>query len=187
LKRRRALPPADAAEWFRQLLDGLAAAHAQGVVHRDLKPENVVGASDSDGRLTVKILDFGLAKLGTADPGAGSVTAEGAVMGTLGYMSPEQLLGHEVDHRSDLFAVGVMLVEAITGERPFRGNDYTSLSRAVLHDTYHLPEWSAGARALDACLQRCLAKDPQHRVAAAAELRDDIVPLLRACPAFVGV
>lgn len=186
LKRKRALPPADAAEWFRQLLDGLAAAHAQGVVHRDLKPENVVGASDSDGRLNVKILDFGLAKLGTADPGVGSVTAEGAVMGTLGYMSPEQLLGHEVDHRSDLFAVGVMLVEAITGERPFRGDDYTSLSRAVLHDTYHLPGSSADARAIDACVQRCLAKDPHDRIAAAAELRDDIVPLLRACPAFVS-
>jgi GAF domain-containing protein len=185
LKRQRALPPADAAEWFRQLLDGLAAAHAQGVVHRDLKPENVVGASDRDGRLTVKILDFGLAKLGTADPDAGSVTAEGAVMGTLGYMSPEQLLGHDVDHRSDLFAVGVMLAEAITGERPFHGDDYTKLSRAVLHDSYQLPGSSAAARALDACLQRCLAKDPHDRIAAAAELRDEMVPLLRACPAFI--
>ena len=181
LRRRRTLPPADAAEWFRQLLDGLAAAHTEGIVHRDLKPDNIVGATDRDGWLLVKILDFGLAKLTAADSDAGTVTTEGRVMGTLGYMSPEQHMGAEVDHRSDLFTVGVMVAETLTGERPFGGRDYAELSRAVLHDGYHLPISTAKSRALDDCLQRCLGKRPQERIGSAAELRDEIVPLLRAC------
>ena len=182
LRQRRTLPPGDAAEWFRQLLDGLGAAHSRGVVHRDLKPENVVGATDRDGRLTVKILDFGLAKLTGAESDAGTVTTEGRVMGTLGYMSPEQHLGAGVDHRSDLFTVGVMAVEALAGERPFSGRDYAELSRAVMHDACHLPRVIAESPALDACLRRCLAKRPEERFASAAELGDALVPLLRASP-----
>jgi serine/threonine-protein kinase len=83
-----------------------------------------------------------------------------------------------------LFTVGVMAVEALTGARPFGGGNYAELSRAVLHDAYHLPAAQAESPALDACLQRCLAKRPEDRFASAAELRDALIPLLRASSAI---
>ena len=139
LKRAGVLLPAAAAEWFDQLLAGVSAAHEQGIVHRDLKPENVIGQRKHHGSLAVKILDFGLAKFQPLETAAtGTVTAGGVIMGTLGYMSPEQLLGQHVDERSDIFAVGVMLVEVLTGSRPFAGHSYADLLRAVTTDTYHL-------------------------------------------------
>ena len=83
------------------------------------------------------------------------MTAAGVVMGTLGYMSPEQLLGRMIDDRTDVFAVGVMIAEALTGRRPFDGALASEVSRAVLHDAYHLPVRTAAAQALDRLLQRC--------------------------------
>jgi serine/threonine protein kinase len=151
-------------------------------VHRDLKPGNVIAQQAGSPALMVKILDFGLAKLDSADRLASeTMTAPGAVMGTLGYMSPEQLLGVEVDHRADLFAIGVMLVETLTGVRPFQGDTYGELSRALLHDAYHLPRSTPEAVALDSLLQRCLTKDARDRVSSAAELRRDLIPALREC------
>jgi serine/threonine protein kinase len=130
----------------------------------------------------VKILDFGLAKLDSADTLASeTVTVSGAVMGTLGYMSPEQLLGGEVDHRADLFAIGVMLVEVLTGRRPFEGDNYGELSRALLHNDFHLPRSTPEAVALDALLQRCIAKEARDRVSSAPELRRELIPALREC------
>jgi tRNA A-37 threonylcarbamoyl transferase component Bud32/GAF domain-containing protein len=182
LERDRALAPARAADLFAQLLDGIAAAHAEGVVHRDLKPGNVIAQQAGSPAFRVKILDFGLAKLDSADRLASdSMTAPGAVMGTLGYMSPEQLLGGEVDHRADLFAIGVMLVEVLTGRRPLQGDNYGELSGALLHDTFHLPRPTPEAVALDAILQRCLAKEARDRVSSAAELRRELIPALRKC------
>jgi hypothetical protein len=182
LDRDRALPPAQAADLFAQLLDGIAAAHAEGVVHRDLKPGNVIAQQAGSPALMVKILDFGLAKLDSADRLASeTVTAPGAVMGTLGYMAPEQLLGGEVDHRADLFAVGVMLVEVLTGSRPFQGDSYGELSRSLLHDIFHLPRSTPEAMALDAFLQRCLAKEARDRFGSAAQLRRELIPALREC------
>jgi serine/threonine-protein kinase len=183
LNRAGPLPPTTAAEWFDQLLSGVSAAHDQGVVHRDLKPENVIGHRQGPGPLVVKILDFGLAKFRPLETAAtGSVTVGGVIIGTLGYMSPEQLLGHEVDDRTDLFAIGVMLVEALTGRRPFAGDSYTDLLRALTHDTYHLPGSSPAVGALDDVLQRCLAADPEDRAASAAAVRLELIPALRVCP-----
>lgn len=182
LERDRALAPAQAADLFAQLLDGIAAAHAEGVVHRDLKPGNVIAQQAGSPAFRVKILDFGLAKLDSADRlASGTVTAPGAIMGTLGYMSPEQLLGGDVDHRADLFAIGVMLVEALTGRRPFQGDNYGEVSRALLHGAYHLPRSTPEAVALDAILQRCLAKEARDRARSAAELRRELIPALREC------
>jgi eukaryotic-like serine/threonine-protein kinase len=182
LERDRVLAPALAADLFAQLLDGIAAAHAEGVVHRDLKPGNVIAQQARAPAFMVKILDFGLAKLHSADRlSSETVTAPGAIMGTLGYMSPEQLLGGEVDHRADLFAIGVILVEVLTGRRPFQGDNYGELSRALLHDAYHLPRSTPEAVALDAILQRCLAKEARDRVGSAAELRRELIPALREC------
>ena len=183
LEKRRTLDPAAAAEWFGPLLDGPAAPHAHGIIHRDLKPENVIGRREDSGLLTVKILDLGLAKLrgGEGLPSA-TMTSEGVVMGTLAYMSPEQLLGRDVDHRTDLFAVGVMVVEALTGQRPFSGDGHADLLRAIQQDSYRFPASSPQARAMGELLQRCLAARADDRVASAAALRDELIPLLRSCP-----
>jgi serine/threonine protein kinase len=127
--------------------------------------------------LTVKILDLGLVKLRTAEPGtSGTLTQEGIVIGTPDYMSPEQLLGRDVDPRADLFAVGVMLLETLTGRKTLR--DENGAYPTVLADAR-----PSGARsaALDDLLRRCLAADPRDRAASASAsaLRDQLIPLLR--------
>jgi serine/threonine-protein kinase len=180
LERIRTLPLVDVADWFEQILDGLAAAHSLGIIHRDLKPENVIGRRDEQHRLAVTILDFSLAKESVADAlTTGPMTVEGVVMGTLGYMSPEQLLGQVADHRTDIFALGVMLAESMTGRRPFHGDTPVDISRAVLHHAYHLPGTSPVVLAVDEILQRCLAKDPSSRFASAAALSQALIPALR--------
>jgi eukaryotic-like serine/threonine-protein kinase len=166
----------EAAEWFEQMLDGLAAAHEHGVVHRDFKPENILGARRASGSLAVKILDFGLAKirpLPSEAPAAQSVTESGIVLGTLAYMAPEQFAGRDVDQRADIYAAGVILAEVLTGRRPF--SDGVNLRRE-----YHLPLGVPNHAALDAVLQRCLAIAPQERFPSAADLRSALIPCLRA-------
>jgi serine/threonine-protein kinase len=116
---RGALHPGRTADLFAPILDAMAAAHASGVVHRDLKPENVFISRDAGGAEVVKVLDFGLAKL-TLSEDSRSLTATGTVMGTLAYMSPEQLSGKVVDERTDIFALGVMVLECPTRRNPFR-------------------------------------------------------------------
>jgi hypothetical protein len=198
LKREKQVSPAVAAKLFEQILDGLQAAHEGGIVHRDLKPENVLlstastastASTDVTGLTQVHLLDFGLAKL-TGGPSADSgnpadaspMTAPGAVMGTFGYMSPEQLTGGQVDERSDLFSVGVMIVEALTGRRPFTGSTYHELLTNILQGTYHLPVRTSATERLDAALQKCLAKEPSARYATAAEMRTALIELISACP-----
>jgi serine/threonine-protein kinase len=177
MERQKAMPATAVADWFDPLLDGLAAAHAQGIVHRDLKPENVIGRRDAFQALTVKILDFGLAKFLAAETlASGPVTAEGSVLGTPAYMSPEQLLGREADHRSDLFAVGVMLVEALTGRRPFEAE---GLVRSLPADPLYLPGSSPAMGSVEGLLRRCLAQNPEDRCASAAALRDELIPAPR--------
>ena len=109
-------------------------------------------------------LDFGLAKV--LDDGTGAtetITGAGVMMGTLGYMAPEMLTGGAIDERADLFAIGVMLVETVTGVRPFRGQSTHEILTAVLNGNYHLPGDTPEMRALDAVVQQCLARDPRDR------------------------
>lgn len=182
LEARTSLPPALAADWFDPLLDGLAAAHARGIIHRDLKPENVMGLQAAPGTLVVKILDLGLAKFRTEDPPTtASVTAEGVVMGTPSYMSPEQLLGRDVDQRTDIFAVAVMLIEALTGLRPLKATD-PRRPRTLAGWPDRARATSVQVRELDSLVRRCLAEDPQARFPSAGVLRAELIPLLRACP-----
>ena len=108
------------------------------------------------------------------------MTAVGLVMGTPAYMSPEQLLGQQVDQRTDIFACAVMLIETLTGRRPFEGGSYVELLRTVQRNTYRLPDAVPRARALDDLLRRCLAPDPADRVSSATALREELIPLLRA-------
>ena len=184
MQRTGAIAPLRASEWFRQLLDGVRFAHALGIVHRDLKPENVMIVDANDGE-ELKIMDFGLAKVADAGMGAPeTATAAGVTMGTLGYMSPEMLTGAVVDERADLFAIGVMLVETLTGVRPFQGHTPQEILTVVLRSEYHLPGDSADSRALDAVVQRCLAKDPRDRYGSAGELAIDLLPMLASFRAF---
>ncbi|MCZ7684828.1 MAG: serine/threonine protein kinase [Sandaracinaceae bacterium] len=115
----------------RQVCRGLAAAHAQGVVHRDLKPSNLFLDSGADGRTTVKILDFGVAKLA----GEPELTRAGAVVGTPAYMAPEQARGSsEVDERADLYAVGAVLYRMVTGRSPYMAEEPAALLATLLHE-----------------------------------------------------
>ena len=182
LDRQASLTPPAAAEWFAPLLDGVAAAHANGLVHRDLKPENVIGWRTDSGRLAAKILDLGLVKFTAEGLTSGTMTATGAIMGTPAYMSPEQLRGQDVDHRTDIYAIGVMAVEALTGHRPPTGDIDRRDSAGPLLP--HLPAASAEARAIVEVLTRCLAANPRHRIASAAALRDELIPLLHNCPSL---
>lgn len=103
-------------------------------------------------------------------------------MGTLGYMSPEQILGGDIDQRTDIFAVGVMIVKALGGRRPFEGGTPAEISRAVLRDEVHVPQATGDAAALDQVVQGCLAKNASGRFTSAEALRRELIPALRSWP-----
>jgi Tol biopolymer transport system component len=144
-----------------QIAEGLAAAHGAGITHRDLKPDNVMVTKD--GR--VKILDFGLAKVRRPQGGEESRTAvsdPGAVMGTVGYMSPEQVRAQAMDGRSDIFSLGVLLHELIRGERPFQGDSAAETMAAIMKaDAPPLPESTPSG--VTRVIDKCLAKQPEER------------------------
>jgi predicted esterase len=179
------LTPAMAVEFGFQIASGLAAAHEKGIVHRDLKPENLF--ITKDGRL--KILDFGLARLRrrdlaeldriTAAPTEDAPTQMGRVMGTVGYMSPEQAEGRPVDVRSDVFSFGIVLYEMVTGTRPFTGDSDLSILSSILRETpapVTKVQPAAPAR-LDPIVTRCLEKKPDDRYGSGAELAADLAAL----------
>src|SRR5262249_36014784 len=144
--------------------DGLAAAHAHGVIHRDLKPENIVLSASGH----VKILDFGLARFARPEPlGATAeyLTEAGRVMGTVGYMSPEQASGAIPDGRGDIFSLGCVLYEMATGRRAFPGNNAVEVLAAILRDQPAAMDASGTRllRELEQLVTRCLAKQPDHR------------------------
>ena len=173
------LPQRKALDYAGQIARGLAAAHDRGIVHRDLKPENLFVTRD--GR--VKILDFGLAKLthtGSAFDAdtapvanAPALTSAGAVLGTVGYMSPEQVRGQPVDHRSDIFSFGIVLYEMLTGRRAFRGDSAVETMNAILKED-PAPTGDHGRPLLPPGLERivlhCLEKNPEERFESARDV-----------------
>ena len=169
------LPQRKAVEYAAQIARGLAAAHDKRIVHRDLKPENIF--ITKDGR--VKILDFGLAKLiehGIGDQATfaptGGATSPGVVLGTVGYMSPEQVRGQETDHRCDIFSFGAILYEMLSGKRAFRGETAADTMSAILKEDP--PELTETNRAISPALERivrhCLEKNPDERFQSARDI-----------------
>jgi serine/threonine protein kinase len=171
------LPPRKTIDYALQIAHGLAAAHEKGIVHRDLKPDNLF--ITNDGR--VKILDFGLAKLTGAGDTALSQTSiptrrvdtdPGKVMGTVGYMSPEQVKGRAVDHRSDIFSFGTILYEMLSGRRAFHGESAAETMSAILkEDPPDLSETNQRiSPALERLVNHCLEKNPESRFHSASDL-----------------
>ena len=172
-----ALPSRRVVDYGMQLANGLAAAHEKGIVHRDLKPENLF--LTKDGRL--KILDFGLAKLHASEPliegqsQLGTIASEsipGMILGTVGYMSPEQVRGLPADQRSDIFAFGALLYEMLTGKRAFAGNTPADTLSAILQkDPPDLSQSGASASpALERILRHCMEKEPDQRFQSARDV-----------------
>jgi serine/threonine protein kinase len=155
----------------RQILLGLEHAHGRGLVHRDLKPENVFLVRGADGREVVKLVDFGIVKVLTGDGSNESLTRAGMVFGTAGYMSPEQAAGGKIDERADLYAVGVLMYEMLTGAPPFQGDDLpTVLRMQLLSEPKPLPDTVPPE--LSAVVMRLLRNVAKERFPTAREARE---------------
>jgi len=175
----RSIPLRKVTEYAQQIVSGLSAAHEKGIVHRDLKPENLFITNDD----RVKILDFGLAKLrespasasglsGNEDATRRALTNPGVVMGTIGYMSPEQVRGHATDYRSDIFSFGLILYEMIAGKRAFQEESAAeTMSAIVKEEPPEITESNPNiSPSLERIVRRCLEKKPDRRFQSTSDL-----------------
>jgi serine/threonine protein kinase len=151
-----------------QVVEALDAAHRAGIIHRDIKPENIIVRSDG----LVKVLDFGIAKLDGSQRASGDhlTTRTGVVMGTAAYMSPEQARGQKVDHRTDIFSVGIVLYEMLSGRKPFEGDTWSDVMAAVLIKDPPPIDSLVPDVALKEIVARCLEKKPENRFQSASDL-----------------
>src|SRR5947209_15987434 len=166
LAEKRALSPEEIIQLSQQVCKGLDYAHSNGIIHRDIKPANIM----ITGNGTVKIMDLGIAKAG------GGMTSTGQVLGTPNYMSPEQVKGKPLDGRSDLFSLGVVLYEMATGEKPFVGQNVTTIIYKIVHEN-PIPPRDLDVTihpGLSAVITKALAKSPDDRYQSGAELAHDL-------------
>src|SRR5689334_17232038 len=178
----KGLPPAEAIGYTAQIANALAAAHAVGIVHRDIKPANVIVTQEAQ----VKILDFGLAKLTDRTPGRegetrtveSALTEAGTVMGTVAYMSPEQASARPTDHRTDIFSLGVVLYEAVAGQKPFRRKSQVETLSAIINEP--APPLVSQPPELQEIVDKALAKDPKDRYQHAGDFALDLRRFQRA-------
>jgi serine/threonine protein kinase/HAMP domain-containing protein len=170
------LPMREVLEIGIQLARALDYAHSRGVIHRDIKPSNLVRLK---GTRNIKVTDFGIAHIETRE--GAQQTRMGSVLGTPQYMSPEQALGQTVDGRSDLFSVGVVLYQLVTGQKPFSGDSLMGLMQSIVKDEPKPPEqWRPDIPpSLRRIIKRCLAKQPDKRFASGGELADALIKVLR--------
>lgn len=179
------LPISTACSITSQLLEGLAAIHARGVVHRDIKPSNVILQPCADGTVKVRLMDFGIGKITAQAPDVTGITRQGDIIGTPCYMPPEQLTGTGVDARVDLYAVGVVLYEMLTGQLPFAASSIAEVVAAVLRD--RMP----GVRevraevpvAIEEVVMRATEKDAAQRFPSADRMRIALCSAMRAADA----
>src|ERR1700688_1733474 len=156
-----------ACEILTQIADGLDYAHSCKVIHRDIKPANILITADN----RAKITDFGIARLDTSN-----LTQEGQLLGTPNYMSPEQILGRDVDHRADIFSLGVVLYEMVTRHKPFQGENLTVVSHRIVYDHSTPPREYADdlPPGTEQILAKALEKDPTRRYQRARDMADDL-------------
>ncbi len=175
------MPPQQAAPIVYGVLQALAIAHPRGVVHRDLKPDNLFLVPDSTGNHVVKVLDFGIAKVMDAAGGMGSKTKTGVLLGTPGYMSPEQIKNSKgVDARSDLWSVGVILYEMLTGREAFPAdNEFTRLTLVLTQEITPIGQVNPGLSSWDGFFQRALSKDPVGRFQSAQEMAQALMEMVQ--------
>ena len=178
LRRKGAIDPGELAVLIHQACEGMQAAHEAGIIHRDLKPENLF-VLVSEGGPCVKILDFGISKFDEGKTGAVGITQDGSLLGTLHYMSPEQVLSEPVDARTDVYALGVILYECACGQRPF---DAPSLQRisVLIHEGRPVPLGRRSpslSRAFCEVVERAMARKPDDRFESAQTLAGALAPL----------
>ncbi|MEQ1570706.1 MAG: serine/threonine-protein kinase, partial [Myxococcota bacterium] len=177
------LPPQRALALLVQVCAGLKYSHRRGVVHRDLKPSNLLLRINDDGVEQMKIVDFGLVKLTETDQ---AITRAGLILGSPHCMSPEQVKGLDVDHRADIYAIGVLLFRSLTGQYPFHGTN--SAATMIAHLNQPIPTFYSVAPELEVppgleeVVRRCLAKAPADRFTSMRELIDALTPLMDVAP-----
>ncbi|MBL8961023.1 MAG: serine/threonine protein kinase [Gemmatimonadetes bacterium] len=175
IAQRGSIPVPQALAWFAQVADAVAYIHGRGVIHRDLKTSNI--RIDEQGR--VRLLDFGIAKSGDSP----KLTTDGSVVGTLLALAPEQVRGEPATPASDLWALGIVLYEMVTGRTPFAADSITGVMDKILKGTYAPPERPDVPAQVAALIARCLRVDPSQRPRSASELRDAAQEMLRGGPA----
>jgi hypothetical protein len=173
------LAPATAVSYVLQVCDALTEAHALGLVHRDIKPANLFLTRRDDGRVVVKVLDFGIATPGFADGGAPRITDTGAVLGSPQFMAPEQLVSsRDVDARADIWSLGATLFDLLSAEVPFEGADVAQVLGAIVREPPRAlaPLCRELPDGLERVVMRCLEKDPEERYATVGELAAALAP-----------
>ncbi len=180
------LPLPETIEYARQICDGLEHAHMHGIIHRDIKPTNVILSTGPEGRLILKIIDFGLAKLTGQD--VQQLTQANTALGSVLYMSPEQCSGRPIDHRSDIYSFGCLLYHCLIGEPPYcADNSLAVMFQQVNEPVQNTSGWHSLPAALQNLLARCMAKEPADRFQSCGEVKDSLRQAAQSESVAIGI